>query len=61
MTVTIFRNSDTVHLECKGVNSGCLFEFGKDKSFVLQNNTTKCVEVEDRYVSFHSVMMHVIF
>lgn len=64
VTVIFFQNATTVHLECKGVDSACLFVFSgshRNISFILQNNTTECVEIEDRYVSCHRVMMHIIF
>ncbi|CAI8037321.1 hypothetical protein GBAR_LOCUS20858 [Geodia barretti] len=45
--IKFFKNSTSVHLECKDIDSNCLFLFDGKIPFVLQNNTEECVDVSD--------------
>ena len=51
VNITFFKNSTSVHLECKDIDSNCLFLFNGKIPFVLQNNTEECVDVSDKYVT----------
>ena len=52
VNVTRFVNSTTIHLECKDVDSHCLFLFDGLNAIPLHNNTEKCVNIPfRRYVT----------